>query len=128
VLDPTAPFRCAELSPDGKVLAVGLGDVGPGATRAVRFRDAVTLLPLPGELPAKGRDQIEAMAYAPDGRFLFTAQSDGTVSPWDVRLGVTEEEQVHCDSGVHAIVLSHDGTHVFTAGATGPSPRGAPPT
>ncbi len=119
VLDPTAPFRCAALSPDGKVLAVGLGDVGPGAVRAVRFRDAATLQPLPGELPAKGRDQVDALAYSRDGRFLFTGQSDGTVSRWDVRLGVAEEEQVHCDSGVHAVALSHDGTHVFTAGGDG---------
>ena len=119
VLDPTAPFRCAALSPDGKVLAVGLGDVGPKGTRAVRFRDADTLAALPGELPAKGRDQIDALAYSRDGRFLFTGQSDGTVSRWDVRLGVTEEEQVHCDSGVHAVALSQGGMHVFTAGGDG---------
>ncbi len=119
VLDPAGPLRCVALRPDEKSLAVGLGDVGPKAVQAARFRDPDTLQPAKGEYPAKDRGIITALAYSPDGRLLFTAQSDGNLTQWEVRHAISEVDQTHCDAGIHAIALTRDGKHVFSAGGDG---------
>ena len=73
---------CIAASPDAKVLAVGLNDLGRGANNKVVLVDAATgdrLSALPTQKKA-----LTAMAYSDDGRLLALG-FNGAIQVWDVR-------------------------------------------
>lgn len=73
---------CVAASPDAKVLAVGLNDLGRGANNKVVLVDAATGARL-SALPTQ-KKALTAMAYSDDGRFLAVG-FNGVVQLWDVR-------------------------------------------
>jgi sugar lactone lactonase YvrE len=116
---PLGPFRCCTLSPDGKTLAVGVGNTDK-RLQEVWFFDATTLTRNPDvALRLSDVGLPTALAYSPDGKLLFVAQSDGTLSRWEVALRVAEHEQQVCPKGVHAVAVSPDGKWVVAADADG---------
>lgn len=73
---------CIAASPDARVLAVGLNDIGRGANNKVVLVDAATgdrLSALPTQKKA-----LTAMAYSDDGRLLALG-FNGAIQVWDVR-------------------------------------------
>jgi WD40 repeat protein len=73
---------CVAASPDGRVLAIGLNDLGRGANNKIVFLDATTgerLSALPTQKKA-----LTALAFSDDGRLLAVG-FNGVIQLWDVR-------------------------------------------
>jgi anti-sigma factor RsiW len=114
-----SPLRCVAVAPDGRTVATGSGDVGPRAVQVVRFWDLDTGQRLPGELKCQG--QVNALAFSADGKWLLSAENDGTLLWWDRKPGVVEAEQAraHGGLGTFAVALLPDGKRALTAGGDG---------
>ncbi len=114
-----SPLRCVAVSADGRLAATGSGDVGPRAVQVVRLWDLETLQPK-GE-PLACRSQVNAVAFAPNGKWLASAENDGTLALWDVRAGAVEweEARTHEALGVFALAYAPDGKRLLSGGGDG---------
>jgi WD40 repeat protein len=104
---------CIRWSPDGKLLAAGSfeGVVRRWGTSGASFT----------ELPAlKGHNGwVQAIAFAPDGKQLFSADSWGRLSAWsvaDIDAKPTWSIPAAHDGWIHALAVSPDGKQMATAG------------
>ena len=61
-------------------------------------------------------DGVAAVAVAPDGTWLATAGSDGTVRIWDPHTGQARHTLTGHTGGVLAVAVAPDGTWLATAG------------
>jgi WD40 repeat protein len=104
----TGPFTSLAWSPDGELLAVGIGE----GNSIVNVSNAQT-----GKLwTYKHGAAIEDLAWSPDGSTLASASLDGTVYLWS-RANQELRTIDQPSGGVHAITWSPDGTHLAVASA-----------
>ncbi|MCX5389026.1 WD40 repeat domain-containing protein [Streptomyces sp. NBC_00094] len=59
---------------------------------------------------------MSAVAYSPDGSWLFGGGKDGTLRPWNPRTGAYRGLRTGNDSPLHAVAASPDGQWIATAG------------
>ena len=60
-------------------------------------------------------DEVNAVAFSPDGRCLASASDDHTVRLWDPSTGAATAELVGHTERVLAVVFSPDGSHLSSA-------------
>ena len=109
-LRPKGDVRLAVPSPDGRTIAVLSAD---GAT----LYDLGTRRELGALSGQKGA--VLAAAFAPDGKFLATSGTDGSVTLWAVdKRAVKQTLQAHA-GGVRALAMKLDGTLIASGGADG---------
>jgi hypothetical protein len=95
------------ISPDGRLAAIC-------ANRSVRLWDIVTRRKI-GELKGHA-DEVSALAFAPDGKSLFTAGRDKTVREWDLTTNKPKRTfECHTDA-VTSVAVSPDGKTLASAG------------
>jgi WD40 repeat protein len=113
VINPDRQLGIVRFSPDGKVLVAG------GHDATIRRWDA-TGDDLPELPPLTGHHGwVQALAFHPDGRRLFTADSWGKLCCWpfaerDAR-PLWELDPAH-DGWIRSVAVSPDGQHVATCG------------
>jgi WD40 repeat protein len=114
--DATAANACLAYSRDGRTLAVGHSPRRPGPTR--QFDHQVRLWdPATGTVRQTLRgptDFVEAVAFAPDGRFLAAA-SGRTVWAWDLASERSLLEQRNDTRHFKSVAFSPDGRTLATA-------------
>jgi WD40 repeat protein len=99
-------------SADGRVLATAGKRSG-----AVRLWDAVTGAEL--RVLADGTDGVVAVAFAPDGRSIVTAQRSGAVQRWDATSGAPLGTFATAPAPVLSLVFAPDGRTLAGVGARG---------
>ena len=87
------PFRSVAFAPDGKTYAAGGAvestkdaDSNEPRYETARIFDAETGMPIRG---LKHADDVNSVAYSPDGQFLATASEDGHIAVYEVTSGRT---------------------------------------
>lgn len=91
VLEHDAPVRVALLAPDAQRLATG-GE-GVSIWESVRGRRLVG--------PLGADDEIEALAWSADGRWLWSGTREGVVRRWNVAEGGTLAEEIRIPARIH---------------------------
>jgi WD40 repeat protein len=96
------------LAADGKTVGVALGN-------SIRLLDLTS----GKELRQFGGQNgiIHGLEFAPDGKLLAAAASDGTVRFWDVATGTILTDLKGHRGGVNALVFTPDGRTVITGGS-----------
>jgi RNA polymerase sigma factor (sigma-70 family) len=94
-------------SPDGALLAFASGP-------EVWLRDAATGKEV-RTIKAHGGDQVNAVAFSPDGKRLASAGGHGTLRLWDVKTGEEVLGQAGHLNGVLSVCFAPDGKTVATA-------------
>lgn len=98
-----AQVQALAISPDGKILAAGLGNDG-----SIRFFSLET-----GELaktifPAHD-NWVQVLSFSPDGKLLASGGDDGQIILWDVASGTLFKKLFQGDSWVWGMAFSPDG-------------------
>ena len=121
VQDVTRPAsKAVTLKKDGRVLALS-----PDATRLAVASDWDVLLfdaeHWPSAPTTLGRHQgaVSALAFAPDGRTLFSGGWDQTVRQWDLDRGTERACYTWPVGRVSALAVAPDGLRAAAAGETG---------
>ncbi len=78
-------MEAVAFSPNGRILAAGQGQrfVDPIFNGAMQLWEVVTGISLISRASFSGQ-KITAITFSPDGRFLATGSSDGTVRLWGI--------------------------------------------
>jgi len=117
---PSAPADPLAVYVARQAEMVGRAGAGPAATEPVwvpRLDGADG--PCLGVLRAGEHNQAGAVALSPDGRSLFTGDSDGSLRRWDLATGREAWVLAEVHSGtVYDVALSHDGSRL-AAGSNG---------
>ncbi|RPJ24401.1 MAG: hypothetical protein EHM33_17965, partial [Chloroflexi bacterium] len=100
----------AVFNPDGKELALNSGN----EVQIWDFRKGEKLLTLFGH-----SNQVERVAFSPDGERLVTASLDGTARLWDATTGAELLTLAGHASSVVSVAFSPDGIHLATASNDG---------
>jgi len=109
-LPPPLSGNRIALSPDGKVIAIGMGE------DAICICDVSTRTVL-GRL--KGHSwSITSLAFSPSGRTLASASRAGEVVLWDTSTASLISELPRHQGAVAAVVFSPDGSTLATAGSS----------
>lgn len=104
---------CAELSRDGSLLAFGT------FAGEVEIHDVVPANP-PRVVRPRGHEKtIEALAFSPDGAWLATGASDGSLSLWETGTGAPGPRLAGHPKSVRALAFSSDSRQLFSAGVEG---------
>lgn len=96
---------CVGLNPDGTLAAAGSFD-----NSAYFWKPDSSNKPVVDPLQHKG--EVHVSTFSPDGQFLLTASTDGTVRTWDVLLGQPISEAISHPSPVRKAVYNADGTRI----------------
>lgn len=101
-------LRSVVFSPDGKTLAIGIGDSTPGAGGGtIKLWDVATDTEL---RTLKGHTYtVEKVAFSPDGKTLASGSWDHTVRLWDVATGAELRTLKGHSREVEPVAFSPDG-------------------
>ena len=74
--------------------------------------------------------ELYAVAFAPDGKTVLAAGVDRSIRAWDISgaSGALVRSAFAHDGAVLRLVVSPDGTTLYSAARTGPSRSGTSPT
>jgi RNA polymerase sigma factor (sigma-70 family) len=103
-------FTRAAFSPDGTILAAG-GFSGLSLWEAATGKSIADLL-----WPQTESQGVSALAFAPDGKTLAWARTDGTIQFWTADPGAKAPSFRAHDGGVEALAYSPDGRTLISAG------------
>jgi WD40 repeat protein len=117
--------RAVAFSPDSKYVVSGGCDQRDAITTIctaaiVRVWEAATGHEI-GHI--EHADQVNAVAFSPDGRFVISGSWDGTARVWEAKTGL-EIARTTYKGAVLAVAFSPDGKSVITAGCDEPGPPG----
>jgi len=106
-------------SPDGDLVAVGLGETNIGSGRVLLW-DASTgrRVGTLGELEPPGQDELVDIAFSGDGAMLAAASLDGEARVWDLASG-KRRLTLPVRGLVTSVAFSPDGKLLATAGSDG---------
>jgi WD40 repeat protein len=108
-----ASIEAVAFSPDGKVLAAGLGD---GTVRLVNPATRATI----GRPLATGTSAVASLAFSPDGRTLAVGTANGIVQLWNVATRGTAGPPLRSGTRLaDAVAFSPDGTILATGNEDG---------
>jgi WD40 repeat protein len=113
VLQVESGVNAAGFSPDGRTLAIAMGD---GTVRLDRIHEDDTIEP--GKSYPCHKGAVTDVAFSPDGSLLATASSDRMVMVWRVGpdgIGASPRRSFRGDGPLHRIALSPDGGLVAAA-------------
>jgi WD40 repeat protein/serine/threonine protein kinase len=99
--------KCAEFSPDGRMIATGSMDGN------VRLWDAQTSLPITAPLDDGG--ELEYVIFGPNSDILLTVGGGQTAHIWNARKGIKLHDLTH-DGNINVGSFSPNGALVVTAG------------
>jgi len=108
-----AGITCVAFSPDGRDAYSGSED------KSVRFwRDINGPTPGHAAFPTWHTERVTALAVAPDGKLLASADAAGRIVLWDAPAG-TKLREVMLPGQVGGLAISADGRHLATANGNG---------
>jgi eukaryotic-like serine/threonine-protein kinase len=112
---PYPYYTSASISPDGKTIAIGGGDVS-GQNGGAQLWDIAS-----GKLSRVLEDSgcVMAVAISPDGKTVLTAGPEQKTRLWDAANGRLIGELVQDQGASLAIAFSPDGKTIVTAGSGG---------
>jgi len=102
---------CAAISPDGRLLAFGDGDLG------IRIVDAETYEEV-RRWEAHDED-IWSLSFRPDGKWILSPSEDDTVGVWETATGRQVATLVGHGADVLCAAVSPDGTRIASGGRDG---------
>jgi WD40 repeat protein/tRNA A-37 threonylcarbamoyl transferase component Bud32 len=100
------------LSPDGRLIAVGLRE------RGVALWDARELTPAGAPLLDTG-GEVKALDFSPDGRTLAAVSGDGVATIWDVPSRSLRHPPFSAGGANAGVAFTPDGTTLATTGSSG---------
>jgi WD40 repeat protein len=110
--DPLSDRHPGKLSPDGRLIAVGLEEQG------IALWDALELTPVGTPLRETG-GEVKALAFSPDGQTLAAVTREGNATVWDVKSRSLRRGPFYVEGLVVGLSFSADGTMLATAGQQG---------
>ena len=70
-------------------------------------------------LPLGHTDDIESVAFSPDGLLVLTGSADGTARLWDISSGKSVAVFAGHDQAVHAVAFARHGKAILTGSCDG---------
>ncbi len=104
VLDPSEPSRRLAKKQVDRAIDAALS---PPARPRYRWEAR-------GWVEMKQGDEVNAVAFSPDGRYLATASAEGTVALWQVSTGTMLKTLVGHKAAVLSVAFSPDGRYLAT--------------
>jgi len=98
------------LSPDGRLIAVGLKEQG------IQLWDASELTPDGAPLLETG-GEVKSLAFSPDGRTLAAVSGEGVATIWDLASRSLSREPFYAGGSYAGVGFSPDGTTLATTGS-----------
>jgi WD40 repeat protein len=112
IQEPRAPIQSLEISPDGRLIAVGAAD---SKAHVYDRERGAEVLALPA---AQGR--VKDVAFSPDGKWLATSsESELGVSVWNLADGTRARSLEGHEGPVLGLDFSADGSRLFTSSIDG---------
>lgn len=121
---PNLSTRIAEIwriaiSQDGKTLAIGADDELNTNHHSLYLNN--TASPATTRWSSPGHQAtVTAVAYSPEGQFLYTTGIDGKIKRWNAStMKIEWEVEAHTQRGIRELAVSPDGTLLATSGLDG---------